>query len=198
MQTSVHETRSNLEGCSHLGKHPSCPCRQAVTTRNDDCIGVSVMHANWQFSTGCHLMRLPHLSKESWYPVGEGPAFLFSTPLLLWLSEAELGFLKSQHLDQLGEEREAGRIGFSEIRPFLIFLPVIFTAHSNKPRKSLFVLESEPWCHSVEGRERRNLMQFFRGVLNITIITWVSKTHSVRETTVDVCSWPISFHRENI
>lgn len=40
---------------------------------NDDCTGVSVMHANRQFSTRCHLMRLPHLSKESFHLVGEGP-----------------------------------------------------------------------------------------------------------------------------
>lgn len=54
----------------------------------------------------------------------------------------------------------------------------MFIAHSNRPRKSLFVVESEPWCHSMEGRERRNVMQFFSGVLKITIINWVSEKHA--------------------
>ena len=54
---------------------------------NDDCIRVSMLHANRQFSTGCHLMRLPHLSKESRYLVGEGPSFSFQySTSVLWLS----------------------------------------------------------------------------------------------------------------
>ena len=41
--------------------------------------------------------------------------------------------------------------------------------------KSLFVLESEPWCHSVEGRREEEFNGTLCEALKITIITWVSK-----------------------
>lgn len=69
--------------------------------------------------------------------MGEGAALLCSIPLtLLWLSEAELVFLKSHYLCEVGKER-ARKKDFSKIRSFLIFLPVMFTIHSNELRKIL-------------------------------------------------------------
>lgn len=51
--------------------------------------------------------------------MGEGAALLCSIPLtLLWLSEAELGFLKSHYLCEVGKER-ARKKDFSKIRSIL-------------------------------------------------------------------------------
>lgn len=86
---------------------------------SDDCRGVSMLHANLlscqQFSTCWHLVRLRRsFSKESWHQVGgRGLAFLFTIPpMLLWLSEGELGFLKSHHFYQMGKGHEPGRDRF--------------------------------------------------------------------------------------
>lgn len=86
---------------------------------SDDCRVVSVLHAQrlscWQFLICCHLVRLPHLlSKEGGYQVG-GETLLFSIPPIwccLWLSEAKLGFLKSQHFYEMAKESKAGREKF--------------------------------------------------------------------------------------
>lgn len=92
--------------------------------------------------------------------------------MLLWLSEAEVGLLKSQHLNHLGKESQ-GEIGFSKIRTFLGFLPVIFTAQSNEPRNPYLSWNQSPGVTQLRVRERRHLIEFFCGVLSITIINWV-------------------------
>lgn len=103
-------------------------------------------------------MRLPHLSKESRYLVGEGPSFSFQySTSVLWLSEAELGFLKDNIFINWQRTKSQGERGFSKTRPFLIFLPVIQLIATSPENPYLFWYQN-PGVTQLRERERRNLM----------------------------------------
>lgn len=78
------------------------------------------------------------------------------------------------------------------------FLLVLFTAHSNGPRKSLFVLESELQCHPVEGnREEEFNVILLWSFKNYHHNLRVKNTQSVQNN-IGYVFLVDEFHRENL
>lgn len=152
------KTRSNLEGCSHLGRHPRCPCRQAITTRK------------WQSQRGFNDACKPTIFNLLWFNEAslllQGKLVVSGGGALLFFSISHwccCGFQKPRWDSREANilitwERSQGETGFSKMRTFLGFLPVIFTAQSNEPRNPYLSWNQSPDVTQLRVRERRHLI----------------------------------------
>lgn len=128
-QTSAYKTRSNFGGCGSLGEASKVSLqtgRHSLEVMAASGFSVARLCLSCrQFSICCHLVRLPHSLSKKVGTKWVGGLFLFSIPLIwccLWLSEAELGFLKSQHFYEMAKRaRQGGE--FLENKTFLDFSP---------------------------------------------------------------------------